>query len=891
MPRFKDFETLQTINAWSDGNKPGGLFPAGTVVGQGRFELIKLLGHGGTGLVYLARDREIHGEEIAVKMIWPGLLAAEEAKTLLRHEIQAARRLNHANILRIFELYPDKDLTFLTMEYIDGPSLRAWMHQQTQIPLAQVDVLIRQICQGLDYAHQHLVHGDIKPENILLRPKPQALWEIKIADFGLARFKFGERATIAPVGTFPYIAPEQCQPGAVTSPDPRSDIYAVGVILYELLTGRLPLGYFKHPSQLRSDVSGALDQVICRALTSEPQERFSSVAELAAAYVAATPIRFQGKYEPGHDAPGEQSLQEERFATEAWHTTVANFVRSSHGFWSYTAYQMLVQKVAEQFPDVSEMQLAQRLEEERQAFLPSLSSECLCEEGSLAEKLRENLCKVKSSGLIQEFVHQAKGEWRHHWPQFLQKLRDVRLYPVKESELQQVVSDEYALYEKLRQEIKTAYDYMEVLLAEGETEAAQSLIAQLLQRGVPPQDLQIWQRQLDERAQNFQNLTSTADALVAQRHYGQALATLQQASLLKPKCSELTQKITEVKSKADAVQQAVATALTQSQALAALGEYAKALETLEMVALYGHADVDKWQKELRQKVEELAKARQKISNVWFTEPISPEKSPLAHAATHLPLADFTGGVSFLLARFYQEEYARRSRLPVEITIPLPDDASFVLRLVPPGRFLMGGEEAFPIHEVAIATPFYCSIYPLTQEQWEAVLGEPPVVLKGPFYPVERVSWEDCQQFIHRLSALTEKKFSLVSEAQWEYACRAGSAGSYCYPEAEVKLTELAWYAENSGGVTHPVGQKRPNAWGLCDMHGQVWEWCQDWYGPYPASPDTDPQGCPDGSEKILRGGNVYAPAGQCTSCYRSKAKPYQSTQMTGLRLAMPVSSS
>ena len=139
--------------------------------------------------------------------------------------------------------------------------------------------------------------------------------------------------------------------------------------------------------------------------------------------------------------------------------------------------------------------------------------------------------------------------------------------------------------------------------------------------------------------------------------------------------------------------------------------------------------------------------------------------------------------------------------------------------------------------MTITKPFYLGKYEVTQEQWEAVMGSNPSHFKGPKNPVEQVSWDDCQQFLVKLNAKSGgqgSKFVLPTEAQWEYACRAGSTGKFCFGDDEKQLGEYAWYEANSGDKTHPVGEKKPNTFGLHDMHGNVWEWCQDWYGEYGA---------------------------------------------------------
>jgi formylglycine-generating enzyme required for sulfatase activity len=155
--------------------------------------------------------------------------------------------------------------------------------------------------------------------------------------------------------------------------------------------------------------------------------------------------------------------------------------------------------------------------------------------------------------------------------------------------------------------------------------------------------------------------------------------------------------------------------------------------------------------------------------------------------------------------------------------------------------------------VRITKGFEMGKYEVTQAQWEAVMGSNPSEFKGADRPVEQVSWEDAQQFLSRLNARGDGyRYRLPTEAEWEYAARAGTTGKY-YGE----LDEIAWYKGNFGGQTHPVGQKKPNAWGLHDMLGNVWEWCWDWYDVnyYGNSPEADPRGPASGQALSLRGGS------------------------------------
>ena len=172
------------------------------------------------------------------------------------------------------------------------------------------------------------------------------------------------------------------------------------------------------------------------------------------------------------------------------------------------------------------------------------------------------------------------------------------------------------------------------------------------------------------------------------------------------------------------------------------------------------------------------------------------------------------------------------------------DIEFVL--IQPGEFDMGSpanekgtfDDERPVHHVTISESFYLSKYEVTQKQWYEVMEDNPSHFKGDDLPVENVSWDDVQEFIKRLNKKeSTDKYRLPSEAEWEYAARAGTTTRYSFGDDDSKLEEYAWYSENSGDKTHPVGKKWANLWGLYDMHGNVWEWVQDeWHDTYDGAP-------------------------------------------------------
>jgi formylglycine-generating enzyme required for sulfatase activity len=234
--------------------------------------------------------------------------------------------------------------------------------------------------------------------------------------------------------------------------------------------------------------------------------------------------------------------------------------------------------------------------------------------------------------------------------------------------------------------------------------------------------------------------------------------------------------------------------------------------------------------------------------------------------------------------------------------------------IPAGEFMMGSEDGFdsekPVQKVIISKPFYLGTYPVTQREWKAVMGDNPSYFKGDELPVQQVSWDDVQEFIRKLNDKEgTNKYRLPSEAEWEYAYRGGSSTRYSFGDDESKLSDYAWYSENSGsrlpkkgdylgydkddwssnkwyGKTHPVGKLKPNPWGLYDIHGNVWEWVQDrWHGDYDGAP-TDGSAWEDGSgsNRVSRGGGWRSNAGYCRSANRDFYDPGNRYFYLGFRL-------
>ncbi len=206
-----------------------------------------------------------------------------------------------------------------------------------------------------------------------------------------------------------------------------------------------------------------------------------------------------------------------------------------------------------------------------------------------------------------------------------------------------------------------------------------------------------------------------------------------------------------------------------------------------------------------------------------------------------------------------------------------------LALIPAGSFTMGSpdhekdrrNDEGPVHQVTITKPFYLGKFPITQIQWQTVMGNNPSLFQGMNRPVTRISWDHCQTFIHKINQKGAGIFRLPTEAEWEYACRAGTSTRFYWgDDADCREIDLnAWYSNNSGGTPHEVGLKKPNPWGLFDMSGNVCEWCQDWKGDYPSADVVDPQGPDSGEFHVIRGGAFGYYSGDCRSAIRCFGRP------------------
>jgi formylglycine-generating enzyme required for sulfatase activity len=267
-----------------------------------------------------------------------------------------------------------------------------------------------------------------------------------------------------------------------------------------------------------------------------------------------------------------------------------------------------------------------------------------------------------------------------------------------------------------------------------------------------------------------------------------------------------------------------------------------------------------------------------------TADLPPEPASLPAAKTPPTYEEWPFDTRQAAAR--QQETAEQLGVPKDLNVDCGKGVSIRLVLIPAGRFMMGSPDnekgrqeknEGPLHEVTLARPFYMAVTEVTQAQYFAVTRLDPSGVKEPNNPVEMLEWHDADMFCQLLSHKTGRHVHLPTEARWEYACRAGSNAAFSFGDNWEDSDSYLWCMFNSKvpnnfmGQPHPVGQKKPNAWGLFDMHGNVEEWCADWYSDsYAEGRAADPTGPAVGEDHVKRGGSYFTDPGHCRSASRGQ---------------------
>ena len=739
-----------------------------------QLEILELLGRGGMGAVYKARQPAID-RWVALKVLPPQATARPGFTERFNREARALARLNHPNIVALYEFGQMGGMPYFVMEYVEGVTLRGLVQAHRLEPREALKI-VPQICEALQFAHDEgVVHRDIKPENILLDKKGR----VKIADFGIAKIMGGDGGEGSPLpadatraeggvqgvarpttaltqdqvlGTPNYMAPEQVEhPQAV---DHRADIYSLGVVFYEMLTGELPLGKFQPPSSrmrgLQVDVR--LDEVVLHALEKEPELRYQQASQVKTAVetLAQTP--------PPAPAP-----------------------------WPYVGASKL-----------NPWQPAILIVAALAGVVGLLVGPSLPYPVGLAVSV------IAGFGLIIALIKLA-GVWPFPSPAFPKSNFTARnLRRAKAPLTTPPPADQAKVEAAQRQVIVPA---IALLLLSG-------LALCVLAVGLP-----IWIFGAVLSVAGKAALPWLAVIPVLLLMTGGNIVSLIAAWRMR-----------QLRSYNLAVAGSILFILSPwfgIQAGAICGVSSKSWSSMSGVLLGLIFGIWSLLVLSRREVQE-AFANTKSQSLAAGEPKSGGVAWKAAVAATIVVVIALGGL--LWARNHTARSLELDRpLPAEAVVDLGGGVNMEFVLIHPGSFRMGSDsrEEAPARDVTITEPFYLGKYEVTQEQWEAAMGTNPSYFKGPKLPVENVSADDAQDFLRRVREKTGRAFALPTENQWEYACRAGTITRYSFGDSPASLGEYAWFADDSGGVTHPVGEKKPNRWGLYDMHGNVWERCTD----------------------------------------------------------------
>ncbi len=759
------------------------------------YELLEVLGEGGVGIVYKAVQKSVE-RKIAVKMIKAGVGQNTKEKERFITEALVTGKLDHPNIVPIHDLDATADgQPFYTMKMVRGIP---WGDEIREKPLADNLHILLSLCDAVSFAHsRRVIHRDLKPDNVMLGE----FGEVQLMDWGLGApvSSSGKQVDLPRTevagGTPAFMAPEM-----VTGEDGpvgiHSDIYLLGAILYQIITGEPP-----HAGKRVLDVlQSARDNVI------EPTESSSVLVEIALQAMRKEPA--------------------DRYAT------VNDFKQA------LLDYQAHVESI------------------------------------NLCQRAREDLRRAGDNQDYEAFAEALFG--------FRQALE---LWDAN-TEAQGVVTD-------------TQLQYARCAFEKGDLDLAASTLDHTCaaHRALLP-EIQNAQRKRKIARRRLRLFRITVISLTAAVIVILAVASIwiytakRQAVLAKEEAIIAKEEAVDAKETAVAAQEAETEQRRLAETATTMAEEEKAR------AVQALAD-------LEQAYSDLIEAQEKEKQAWAQA----RASELVASETRDELAKsgmlldnswwvFDGTA----ARKTQEDTAAAIGLPGEFSLRLSGDVDLVMVLIPPGDFAMGSpptEEKRSadehLHRVHHSEAFYLGKFELTETQWQAVTGKPPSCVKDrdvdPALPVTGVSFDQITRDV--LPALQEYapegyEFRLPSEAEWEYACRAGTGTTYHAGDDEDALESSGWFLSNSDRKVQPVGGKTPNAFGLHDMHGNVGEVCADQYAPgfYLESPIDDPMAVRKGDTPIVRGGGVLNTAAHCRSAYRSYVFRKNEYPFLGLRLAL-----
>ena len=885
---------------------------------MGKYQILGKIGAGGMGQVYKAFHCSTE-RIVAIKVILgEGKIDPEVVKRFER-EVKAAAKLVHSNIITVFDADQADGRIFMVMEYIDGDDLGEILRKKGQLSVSEVVDYILQAARGLKYAHDHgVIHRDIKPGNILV----DSSGHVKIVDMGLAKLENqGDEKTIsmltesaAIMGTVDFMSPEQGF--SSKNVDARADIYSLGATLFFLLTrkgmfsgnsafGKL-LAHRESPipslSNSRAGITPDLEIAFMKMVAKKVEDRYASMAE-----VISTLSRLQTE------------ISENSVATEDLKT---NYFEGPSSLELINIQPALTNLGKEGNKETDMHGGVKTLPHISGILQKTYTRKVLAAAGLIVLVLLVLMLLMKPGTNVnpkpneplkkdtpgnEEVVDLGKGV----------KL-DLVLIPVGKFMMGSPASEKGRRNDETQHEVTLTKPYYmgkcEVNQEQwegvmGNNPSKGAIGAKFPVTNVSWEDCQDFIKKLNAKTSGGYRLPTEAEWEYACRagtttvysvgdsitkadaNYGDGLdGQIKSLGSYKPNAFGLYDMHGNVCEWCEDWYGDYPTGSVTDPRDPGTGEYRvlRGGSFCNDVSLARSSYRYNYIPTGRSFDLGLRLARSVDNKAAVVPPVpKPDPAEVMPAPGDLLVAPF----SEAKAKEVQKSVAKSLQKEVEEKADLGKGIKLDLVLIPAGKFMMGSPESEvgrvnneTQHEVTLTKPYYMGKYEVTQEQWEGVMENNPSSTKGAKFPVTDVSWEDCQEFIKKLNAKMSGGYRLPTEAEWEFACRAGTTTAYSV--GDVITPQDANYGDSKiGGKPVAVGSYKPNAFGLYDMHGNVWEWCEDWKADYTAGTVTDPKGPATGKPRVLRGGSFYINESLARSSDRLDLPPTYRDLGNGFRLA------